>query len=423
MSTRVTRTEPGWRQANKFLEIVGSKLRLRLCVLGSSTELLLGELVWEKCTASVIVVGTERSRTAMLAFEVASTQDTAENPVKMFRTESTAFIVHHKWDVSRIERRDWNPATYGPTQKLAIALASQRFGSGDALLAFLREHCTKSLVEYQAGEQLINTCTFTSVIRGIQHALFSRHVLLEDMHSWLVDTVQRPTCGGILHTILQSHEQSPDLACIRLLMYATDTWFGENRLYTVLMMGCMVAASSAAGGLRVDILRKILLDTHALAVSALNRIAERAHRRFRKAHYWVLSHQLNFDSIARILANQYRRNDGHVDETSLRFNSSFWMNILGYYVRLTNGVGALDEEIRLSVHAFLDDVLDLIYEQRPDLSKTGGDENIERRLAACFHVFSAAWDVYVKSAIPPAPAPPAADGGPPAKRQRLDTLN
>ena len=96
MSTRVMRTEPGWRQANKFLEIVGSKLRLRLCVLGSSTELLLGEPVLEKCTADIVVVGAERARTAMLAFEVASTQDTAENPVKMFRTESTAFIVHHK---------------------------------------------------------------------------------------------------------------------------------------------------------------------------------------------------------------------------------------------------------------------------------------------------------------------------------------
>ena len=96
MSTRVMRTEPGWRQANKFLEIVGSKLRLRLCVLGSSTELLLGEPLLDKCTADVIVVGAERARTAMLAFEVASTQDTAENPVKMFRTESTAFIVHHK---------------------------------------------------------------------------------------------------------------------------------------------------------------------------------------------------------------------------------------------------------------------------------------------------------------------------------------
>lgn len=96
MSTRVSRTEPGWRHANKFLELVGSKLRLRLCVLGSSTELLLGEPLLPRCTAEVVVIGRERARTAMLAFEVASTQDTAENPVKMFRTESTAFIVYNK---------------------------------------------------------------------------------------------------------------------------------------------------------------------------------------------------------------------------------------------------------------------------------------------------------------------------------------
>ncbi len=96
MSTRVSRTEPGWRHANKFLELVGSKLRLRLCVLGSSTELLLGEPLLPRCTAEVVVIGRERARTAMLAFEVASTQDTAENPVKMFRSESTAFIVYNK---------------------------------------------------------------------------------------------------------------------------------------------------------------------------------------------------------------------------------------------------------------------------------------------------------------------------------------
>ena len=149
MSTRVMRTEPGWRQANKFLANVGSKLMLRLCVLGSSTELLLCEPVLKKCSAEVLVVGKEVMRTALLAFEVASTQDTAEHPVKMFRTESTIFIVCHKWNVSNIEKREWNPASYGPTQKVIIELARNMLhGDLEQVNVMLHDHCTTSLTEY-----------------------------------------------------------------------------------------------------------------------------------------------------------------------------------------------------------------------------------------------------------------------------------
>jgi hypothetical protein len=450
MSTRVMRTEPGWRQANKFLEIVGSKLRLRLCVLGSSTELLLGEPILERCTANTFVVGAERARTAMLAFEVASTQDTAENPVKMFRTASTAFIVYHKWNEDRIGRRDWNPATYGPTQKVVMFIAQAIIADrdlrktlspgiqaiidsgGDGLRALLQEHCTESLVEYQQGESLVNSYTFTPRFRGVLHALFSRHVPLEDMHSWLVDTVERPLCCGILQSILRSYPKNPQLAIMRLLMYTTDTWFANNRLYTNLMMGCM-AASIRNGAFCASTLYSLLAETHALAVKALLRMAERALERFKTAKYRVLSHMLEFDSIAAILTRQYQRNDGAVDETSLRFNSSFWMNILGYYVRLTNSIECLDDEIIGLVHGFLDDVLGLIHAQRPDLgllalvrSKEPRQDNIvdeklhlSHRLVACHAILSAAWDRYMRSTLPP--SQPQQDE-PPAKRQRTDKI-
>lgn len=96
ISTRVSMHEPGWRNANTMLERVGSKLRIRLCVLGSSTELLLGELILDRCSTYTVFVGRERARTAMLALEVASTQDTAENPTKMYREESIEFVCRHK---------------------------------------------------------------------------------------------------------------------------------------------------------------------------------------------------------------------------------------------------------------------------------------------------------------------------------------
>jgi len=69
------------------------------------------------------------------------------------------------------------------------------------------------------GEHMVNAHVFTPVVRGILHALFSKHVPLEDMHSWLVDTVARPTKLGILQTILQSRKTDASKACIRLLMF------------------------------------------------------------------------------------------------------------------------------------------------------------------------------------------------------------
>jgi len=427
MSTRVMRTEPGWRDANKILETVGSKLRLRLCVLGSSTELLLGEPVLDKCTAEVIVVGAERARTAMLAYEVASTQDTSENPVKMFRTESTAFIVHHKWDISRIELREWNPLTYGPTQKLVIADALRRMGGDKAAVrTLLEEHCRDSLLEYQLGEQMVNGFTFSPVIRGILHALFSRHVPLEDMHSWLVDTICRPTQMGILNAILASRFQDSGKARIRLLMYMTDTWFKNDRLYTLLMMGSMVAAIQP-GKTELDykLLKSVLFDLYGLTAKALAHLAERAQARFRETNYRVLSHMLNFDSISVILTRQYHRNDGHVDESSLRFNSSFWMNILGYFVRLTNGVEALDAEICGLVNAFLTDVIDLLCSRSPALRvatagvapKVEDFASLRRRIVVYFEIFSAMWDKYVRMSY--ASILRSTNCEPPAKMQRL----
>lgn len=402
MSTRVMRTEPGWRQANKFLEIVGSKLRMRLCVLGSSTELLLAEPVMERCTPAIFVAGAERARTAMMAFEMASTQDTAENPVKMFRTESTKYIVHYKWNLASILDRAWNPTTYGPTQKLIVVMARSVFNGDDtAVHEFMRMHCTDSMLEYQMGEEIVNRRVFQPRVRGVLHAMFSKHVPLEDMHSWLVDTVQQANSdSGILRTILKSRDTEPDKAHIRLLMYVTDTWFGSNRLYTTLMIGSVVAAIGENG---VDFVRlgTILADTHSLTVNALEQMAVLAQERFRSAQYRVLGNMLSFDSISQILTRQYVRNDGSVDETSLRFNSSYWSNVMGYYFRLTNKPDVLDEELMLGVHAFLDDVITLFGQHNPSLQSVTRPYHLSRmdlsaRIRAYFSIFTSAWDEFVK---------------------------
>jgi hypothetical protein len=239
------------------------------------------------------------------------------------------------------------------------------------------------------------------------------------MHSWLVDTVLRPVRGGILRTILQDYLEAPALSHVRLLMYTTDTWFADNRLYTILMMGCMTVAVRN-NTLDTGILCDLLTKTHALAVKALVHMAERALERFKNAQYRVLSHMLRFDSISVILRRQYQRNDGHVDETSLRFHSSYWMNILGYYVRLTNSIECLDDEINRHVHDFLSNVLEIFHAQRPDLELTKLEKDIAlpRRLVACFDIFSTGWNLYMRSICPE--TPPTTQGEPPAKRQRTE---
>lgn len=280
MSTRVSRFEPGWRQANKYLQLVDSRMRLRLCVLGSSTELLLCEPVFAECTSEILVIGKEHMRTAMLAFEVASTQDTAENPVKMFRTESTDFIVHHKWNVPRIEQRLWNGQTYGPTQKAVVRmLMAEHNEDQSTVCALLKEHCTTGLMEYQAGEQLVNEFAFSAQNRGILHALFARFVALEDLHSWLVDTVVRPARGGVLVSVLRRCTNPLP----RLLIYATDTWFAPTRLYTVMMLGTLCSAirypADGRPCLDTRVLDRVVQRLYELTVKALTGIAERVHAR------------------------------------------------------------------------------------------------------------------------------------------------
>lgn len=117
---------------------------------------------------------------------------------------------------------------------------------------------------------------------------------------------------------------------------------------------------------------------------------------------------MNFDSISSILKRQYQRNDGFLDESSLRFNSSFWMNILGYYVRLTNGVAAFDAEILSLVHTFLDDVMELLSKSSPALARQIAAHppvisdgplaaQLCERLMYYFELFSYIWDTFVRS--------------------------
>ena len=94
---------------------------------------------------------------------------------------------------------------------------------------------------------------------------------------------------------------------------------------------------------------------------------------------------------------------------------SFWMNILGYYVRLTNGVEAFDAEILSLVHTFLNEVIEVLCAFSPDIKEAiESKEAIQRqndllrqeeslakslsqRLIAYFDVFSTMWNKFVQN--------------------------
>jgi len=128
------------------------------------------------------------------------------------------------------------------------------------------------------------------------------------------------------------------------------------------------------------------------------------------------------------------------------------MNILGYYVRLTNGMDTFDSEILGAVHHFLADVTDVLCKHCPKLrvifSQVTADgllaipddlsasEALTKRLEKHFELYSTIWDNFVKSAVQaqhPQQLPhqqqqplqqqqqPKLDSSePPAKRQRTD---
>lgn len=91
------------------------------------------------------------------------------------------------------------------------------------------------------------------------------------------------------------------------------------------------------------------------------------------------------------------------------------MNILGYYVRLTNGVEAFDAEILSLVHTFLNEVIEVLCAFSPDIKEAIESKeaiqrqhdllrqeeslakSLSRRLIAYFDVFSTMWNKFVQN--------------------------
>jgi serine phosphatase RsbU (regulator of sigma subunit) len=85
------------------------------------------------------------------------------------------------------------------------------------------------------------------------------------------------------------------------------------------------------------------------------------------------------------------------------------MNIMGYYIRLTNGkVELLDNYVYREVHAFLDEVAAIFAERNPQLaallpkSSPGEDDDagaagLKKRLKTGFRFFETHWDGFVRS--------------------------
>jgi hypothetical protein len=229
------------------------------------------------------------------------------------------------------------------------------------------------------------------------------------MHSLLVDTVDRPTVRGILSAIMQSSRCDELHAQIRLLMYVTDTWYAGHRLYTVVILGAVVVAvNQDHNDIDFVVLRKLLSNLYVTTSKCLATIADVTKERLAAAEYRVLGASLTFMDVQAVLKRQYQRNDGVLDDNSLRFHSSFWMNMLGYYERLTNAARVLDDELLRHVNTFLDDVVAMLVDVNPSmhplLAADGVVEyhedagvKLRSRVLAYFDVFSQRWDTFVRA--------------------------
>lgn len=110
------------------------------------------------------------------------------------------------------------------------------------------------------------------------------------------------------------------------------------------------------------------------------------------------------------LKQSYRRNDGHVDEASLQFSSSFWMNMLSYCTRITTVEDILDTEILCQIHTYLDDVIDLLSTSSPALAQllaayplvvSDGPPaaRLRDRLVQYYEIFTHRWNMFVQRSI------------------------
>ncbi len=123
-------------------------------------------------------------------------------------------------------------------------------------------------------------------------------------------------------------------------------WFSADRLHTWTMFGalstCLCRTPGGMIDLDIEALEAMFAKLFQLTAATLTRIAENTRARFMAETYRVLSHDLPFSDISRILTNQYRRNDGHVDEASLKFHSRlvlFFLSFLSDFCCLCTAFG------------------------------------------------------------------------------------
>jgi len=266
---------------------------------------------------------------------------------------------------------------------------------------------------YQDGETLLNMTSFHPNIRGVFHALTSISVPLNDMHMMLVDTMSGTETNSTLPSLLKAAASQPFEARVRLLMLTTDAWFGPSRLYSVMMIGCMASSlKTSFNDIDLDKLALFVPLVSDLIKTVVGRIAPEFINIIQQATYLVAGHILNFAQISEVVKRSYVRAGVEVSDTSLKFTTSYWLNILGHYNRMRVGEDLIAPLIVRHIHLFMDELVDIwrLHSVHARLLACDGvrfvdvasnDEmqlQLQRRIQAYFGIFSAVWGNYVDTA-------------------------
>mgnify|MGYP001341660053 CR=1 FL=1 len=321
---------PGSQTTNALLARLGSPLRVREIQVGTETQLLLAEPNWPRCDGNSVFVHRERARTALLPYQLSSTQDVGGPQLTIYRSDAHAFLAHNKWNTDTIVQRVWDAASYGPTQKVVLALwrAHPDFAADPTMVHLATTHLQESSRNYQVSESRFSAAVLSPPDRGLLHGLASHFQAVEDIHTLLVDTLgTRLNVSFVAKLALLP----PPMATIRLLMYVTDVWFGVDRVYMAGALSMLLAALQPG---RASLDSLLLAHTISPRVAALltDLLADLCVR----ARHTLTSMDYQLNNIIYSHADMSTALRAHYAQTkpwepgSLEYEASYWTTVVRF---------------------------------------------------------------------------------------------
>ena len=321
--------------ANSMLERLQSDVRLRVIYVHTAPQLLMARVDFAQSEGTNVYVRQELARTAQLPFQMSSTQDVGGQGLVIFRCDCHQFLARCKWNLDTIAAKAWDPTTYGPTQKIvALLWTLDPEHQGPAATAL--QHLLETSHNYQHAEARFTAGALSPADRGLLHALVSHFPELDDMYALLIDTLGTQLSPSFVARMAQL---PPAQALTRLLMHATDAWFGPDRAYTMGTLA-MLLASVTGSGAELDtqlLAKRVIPATASLVTGLLTRLCQQVRAHLEQATYAVQEHTCKFDEFSRALEQHYATTKSW-SPGSLELEACSWTTVLRFAMRTPTGL-------------------------------------------------------------------------------------